>query len=1856
MSAAADDVGIGPSFAAAVGLDGPAAQWAAEQLRLFPVPNVSVAPHLFWSIKRLSESVPWAAEALSAPEFAHYLDVVCDAASAQTDLRPDLFPRVDEDDLRSTFAGAFGLAAAIVGFEPLGQRSPALEALRCALVACRCRWGDRDASRNGAVDDLAMFLRGQVSPALDPADELRLDIVEDLADAATLDRFSDAAAALSTLEHQSLASAWRAHFGPELRGQAQAPLGARHADAFVSDDFAAVGEVVGPLHGAEPRRRRSGKRSSRTDAGREVRSIQRKPFVPDTAATSPFEPATETAVPGFIGALAGGKQDPDAAAVARYRIQQAIRSRNQDLLVEHPDALPLPSYAAAVGGILKLLNDATALEDLRYGACGLLLEALFGRTGKTLTGVEMLADARHSHDPERLDLLVHERAVRLSVYWQADPDDAVSGRVRPSPEQLELVEPVQRDFLLPLAAAFFDALASNAPRIHQLSRTPVARTEARIRQAARHVAKQVGVEFTPGQLRASAAVHLREVCQDSAVVQLICADTLGLSDCPVAYFAPQADALASTFWAFQHRLLGNADDLPLPMTQPHRVGSRLLVRSSTARTLATASSRGLRHGVERLVARGKLQEVHRGMVNQLTCMLVAGATHRPAQSLLELTLADVWVDGPCGAALFADKKIDVAHDPRLVVLAPTVCDQLKAYLRHLAGLAERLPGLRSYVERVRRAKAPLFFALDDTGAAIELSFDAWKAGLPEEWAQLPLNWGRHWCRTYGVELGVPADLVNLQMGHLEAAGYPFSGASPTEPVLVMEHLAPLWDRVIREQGWTVLTGLSGGGDAAESAVSPLADWTDHLAAQRRAHKAAARRWDDLMQSRTRAYREAAEERVLAHPTLVSEGIIARYKQLPLEKPLPPHALSRGDFEDIRDELASAAADPAEALALSHVLQRIVRAINRRTGQGAETPGALAFFRAPIDNAFVPGMMTAVRQVAALREHIASHLAADRSGDWRDVPRASARVLLAIALFGNCADAERIRGAIERRCQLKRSAALPDLVLVPHGDGPHEVLGLRGPAAIALAHMARKLPDAEWPGWEAVEAALEGLLPEWAVSQPQRRPSSLVDRLCQTVAIAQRFELSPGARLALSPSGSVSGSLDQQLSWIDGDPAEADSGALSASDPPVAFDVRKSRVSSRGYARTQYLALCRAFPTPDRDTELPATRYTIASGEAASSSTRKAIVEELRARLAATDGKNRLQPIVAHLTGWVLDMLVNGTSRTKDPALSTIETYLTRIGGLLVEVFGQGAVDVTDEAAFEDAYLTVIEARTRGRADAAAAILAFHRYARHAHDYSDIDLSGVLAHLRGSGEDVPDAVLITPRQRDALLAGLATEMHAAGPELAVDASYRRLVRQAAHAGAVVALTAARRAEALGLQLRDVRRVGQWIRLRMRRNRSRRLKTPNARRYVYLPVGVHADRFAEWVDAERRRHGSGRVESVYLFSTPEAPRRADARSAIAGILLGACRRIAGRPDVRVHGLRHLVGMEQTLPSFLSASDYRALGDHVRLAPEPLVFPVLPRDLAGRVQTLGHGNAQTTLRWYHHLPWLLASRTDAWIARRYVDRRTMAGLLGVTPYAMDAHTRGRRDIPAGLAWLDAQVPRRVRASGGLLQPPTATVRECSAPACMRWTAQQLGRILIEAAAVGSLETAVHQAGGDDRDAERLRVALTLLERRFGWQLTVSAPALPGQRAPLQGFRRLNEGKRFEALWSWYDEDLDWRDRLVAVARAVVHSAKGGDRDAVVLPSAQARILCDALRRLGVEHEQVEVAEAAPGISSVRVYRPRNWSDDGPSGRADGPERGLPHSDVRTRRYLGRSLKWVMTVIHLAAADHGPPDRLDD
>lgn len=1776
--------------------------WVRQTLSLFPVPSADLAGPLFEALLRVARAVPWLEEALGDEVVERLVAVVDRLTTEET---------VERADAVDSLIGSYDLAGTMVGTEAMPMQGP--ESLRAALWVCHAHWSKAGARKSGVVDAFAAAIRNAVKNRSSSATENH-PVAKHLAaigKSSSLEGFLAATGVFLTSEQASIRGAWEpisSHLAGLQDGNNNAPLVRPSVRKQpVATGFDEDEEIEALISG-----------------------VRRMTGQPDGKAERlPGEPAAETASPFHVSPLTGTPSNPDASRMAKYKARQVVWNQNSLLLTNHPDVLP----AGVLKKTLKILVEelhATDDADLRLGLAGLLLEAVTGRTRKSLAAIKLVD--RFGRDlAGNCELSLAESAFRLRVFFAQDSADP-NGYFRPTDEQAKHLEPAAETFLLPLPTVVSRAVGGRGVMESLLS-SKAKSLEGWIRDAAGHVSQILGMRITAGQVRRSFSAHLFESCRDTALTQLICADTLGQSEAPSHYYAPRASYVSGVYWTLLTSMFGIDGPGLVPGNSEVRVGSRLLVRQDVAREMTSSLGAILHTGVEKLVSDHQIARVHEAMVAQMGCMLMTAGTHRPVDALFQLKLTAI--DRESGAALFQDKVHDAAHDPRLVALPSCVLRQLKAYLAHLAGLAGSVPKLDHHIRDVMAGRAPLLFAVDDSGQHFSLSIASFTASLPPVWRELPLNWGRTWVRTRSIELGLAPELASIELGHLEAVGYPFSNGSPTEPAAFISAIRPFMDRVAAEQGWVVRHGI---GDGAEPdfALAPLRVWASSVRKHEQAAKDLAKAWRENQKARMKDYRRRAEEYVFADKAIVEAGIDVLHANK--AGPWSKHSLTKVQAEALRDAMfEDAGDDTALGLARADALHRILRLVNKRVGMQGQEPARLVLLRRPVDNAFVPEMMEAVRQVRALRD--AALKRSDQGpGNWKDFALACARVAHALTVFGFCDDPAQIEGVLAHRSRLARSAALDDAVLAPWGPDSSQVLGLRGLAALAVARLAKKYPGQAVPSRQEINKALATLLPDWAVptGRSAANDRDLLALLCETVSVANRFELSPAARLALHPeSGSVCAHPLEQIALLDADPVYSLKRDWEYADSPTAKGPEVISGKRTGNARSQYLAICGVIPAPGKDLELPLTGQKIAAGQVNSAETRSKVIAELKARLALTDAKTVLQPIVRLLATWVLEMFEKGTQAKPNPADRTVSTYLTRIGGGLVDIFGNSSLTGLDDAELEDAYLAVVEAGHSVRDKAAAAVLDFHDCCSRIFGLPELDLSEVRAYLSSERRSV-DGCLVLKVERDAAVSRLIEHGENPASGMSEGRQYVRVVRQAAAAMPLYAFAGARRSEVLGMKFADVvveENGVAWARIRA--NRSRRLKTHAARRTVQLLEAVPrlaVEQFAGWVNADRSRLHRWRHEGAYVFSPLESGRLATGRSAIANACLKGLAEVTGRRQERLHRLRHLVAYERITPLVLPDLDRDALGHVMPQMPLAGGGVVLPRDLAAQVITLGHAHWVTTLRCYYHLPWLLRSNADAVIRMRYMNRRGAAAVMGLTLPAVDRISQQSKPTPAARAWLDHALAPRV-----LPKPVHPPITPEAGQSSKRWKAVELGWLLGHVERTGSLESTLTVMGGHPDEAVRIRKEFLSFERRLGRRL-VGGEWLASVDMPRRTVRDLSQASSLEGWWKLLDDGPeDDRKRVSRLAAQVFDWMAPGDGDAIRLETEAVDTLVKLLVKAGFPESEVERQPLELDYWAIRVVRPAKP-------RPKDAHHETTESDATAKRYLGLAVKRALGVIWVA------------
>ncbi|MCG5520333.1 hypothetical protein, partial [Ectothiorhodospira sp. 9905] len=224
--------------------------------------------------------------------------------------------------------------------------------------------------------------------------------------------------------------------------------------------------------------------------------------------------------------------------------------------------------------------------------------------------------------------------------------------------------------------------------------------------------------------------------------------------------------------------------------------------------LATGAFADLR---QLLNARDELVRRHNAYIDHCLALLFRATGHRavrdPFPSLRH-------IDIERGLLLVQDKVVTESRAWRLVALAPLACKQLHHYLTYLNALTNRIKDdsrkhLPQWVKDVpailagQEAPTPLFFYLSP-----ELECQSVTPGtLDKRWNHywpLPTRLIRHVLATELYESCHSADLVQIQLGHIEGLNHPLGATATRSALDQLGEIARHVEHTMTAEGWLAI--------------------------------------------------------------------------------------------------------------------------------------------------------------------------------------------------------------------------------------------------------------------------------------------------------------------------------------------------------------------------------------------------------------------------------------------------------------------------------------------------------------------------------------------------------------------------------------------------------------------------------------------------------------------------------------------------------------------------------------------------------------------------------------------------------------------------------------------------------------------------------------------------------------------------------------------------------------------------------------------------------------------------------------------------------------------------------------------
>jgi len=1330
------------------------------------------------------------------------------------------------------------------------------------------------------------------------------------------------------------------------------------------------------------------------------------------------------------------------------------------------------------------------------------------------------------------------------------------------------------------------------------------------------VDEEVCSGVTLARVRNFARARIRAVTKDTSKTMLLCGDTFGLSTASLYYAGVSRVDLERCFEVAMWPVFGDIPSLPpSSRADSERIGSQLLVTAKTARELARSPGAPMNaSGKQRVEDRRRVQD-HNALTNHVLCMLMAVGGHRPTAALLELGRFDL--DLEQSAAIFSDKQCDPVHSYRYTPLADLIAEQVKQYLKHLRSLA-RAAGYGDPAQRRAGLSllgdASLFFHLAPDGSPAELNLASWRLTLPANWSALPLNWGRTWLASRGREAGIEADHLAIVLGHLEAAGYPYSRESPLEPSQLSRKVSGPLGSLARSAGWVLRKGMGEGATADEllQEVGPLRDWKH----ERQEHAAQLRQFQvALNQARRSQLRSKREESERLVRSILREAISTEVPTFDdLAKAATPFAAndahsdpSRSAIQISLEELGHverlieerAGSDKILAIAAHNFLHRYLkRAVERRKW---DCPIPSPWLSPPTQEPtpFFPGLFRATTQLHQLRDHFGQ--IPPRSGSeamFSDFEWACGIAAMALCIFSFESDPLRVRSILAGRMSMTGSSTINDLLLFETGDRAQSV-GARGIAAAALARLRRDHPSDALPEPAKLDEVLAAQIPAGLAGHS----TGLLERLCATIEITNRVELSGLARLANdSRSGCVSMPITRQRQFLEEGWGSLDVRTLPSSNPTQSLQIegQKCKPSEvrRNYHRLRNVLHIGMGPKTFQLTGETLTQANIGAF-------RGPLLRELEALLS----EGGLGPLVACITAYAHHLTAHGTTDKKDPAWSTVYKYITSFGSDLVA----GASDIEfshlDADEYLDLYQGVIDRKTATIAKELAAreLAGFHTYLHEHYGFEAVDFADLEGVVIAADHQV-DADVVQPQEISRGLGVMTALALPAIHEQKNDAERTRLDRQALIFTLLLRASGARHNELTALRFKDILASPEFTLMFVRPSRYRRLKTAAARRTIDGSKRLSRRErhvVSDWLAAEKARLGKAWRSTLPIFGTESTPKVRVAPEALREKSVEALAAVMGSRS-RVHRVRHLVACEDLAALWLSDQDWRALR-HSRVKARRLASGhkcldvALPRDIREQGVRFGHRRSSTTVLNYFHLPWMTKSRAAASL-HPYETRHAAAVALGISVAGADKILQRKKSSPERKppanpisAWVMHAAGEQTPTPGSaLVQRPSAPSTEAAIPA----SARLVDRMLRDIQRGLSPAQAALAYGLNQLQMDRLTQAIREIEKRTAFRLMPHSDRKKRARAA----RAFEATRPAERIFGLLDEGSMEEQALVRdLSNCHLLWACRSKRDEFVWPIREVERIANLLRSAGVEESQIRRSAVAgePGFEQLVVLR---------------------------------------------------------
>lgn len=742
--------------------------------------------------------------------------------------------------------------------------------------------------------------------------------------------------------------------------------------------------------------------------------------------------------------------------------------------------------------------------------------------------------------------------------------------------------------------------------------------------------------------------------------------------------------------------------------------------------------------IEPVSKKGKaLAEAHNAMALYTMQMLLFATGHR---SVSDPFFDLCTFDKNNSTVLIEDKVVSSAHHARIAWLPPMAIVQLERYLSHLRSLSRFIRQENSILanqiwvvtEPGYPHPLPLFFFISKKDSELDwirVQPSAIKAMLGERWI-LPLNTNRHVLSTWLHRNGCPPEVIDAQLGHIEAGCSPFSSRSALDPEGVGHIVIPYLEAYLKEQGWETVKGLNA---------------PSRLPVHRPPIKSKDLKSSALFGPQVRSANKEAMWRkdAVAVAQLINEAFPAN----------TPSTISDSDIDALQDKIVEESPEGRLLIRLSLFRRYLIKL--KRAGSIIKVPGRLALVNKE-EACFDINSLRAASRIEDIKKQFLSYLS-PKSDEVADQERRIAEILISSSIFGALTSPKFLDAlALGFRDYTYR---IDDQVIVDVSSSPNSPVRRWMPDDVSwtliLGHCRNLDKTPPPPSADKVNQYLDEILRTINAPQPKKKftnlpVSKLLAPLLDLAKPYWRFRL-PGVihGYAEGDISCASAPLSNWLRLLTNKPGTLHS-ASSTSPTTTSYDdmvpIRKLKPEGADYkqAKDCWGAITKTLGKSDDK----GNGKQSGDAEGRSNARKSSIVKKLSTLL--SDESISIPPIAGLIAAWLIHLCRNGTSHLPVLRANTVAAYGRSIGGRLVALAYEEDFLSLSDISIEEIYRDALGTTTvDNRGYVAARLKEFHSFLISVYAMPEVDWSEIIDDDLLEAEAVDAGIVTKDEYRRAL---------------------------------------------------------------------------------------------------------------------------------------------------------------------------------------------------------------------------------------------------------------------------------------------------------------------------------------------------------------------------------------------------------------------------------------------------------------------------------------------------------------------------